>query len=187
MSARSIATLQTGVDDVYVEVNALQTLLRSITDEVLKSSLLDDFKEGIQGKLDSLMAKLESITTRTAAQKADLDELGKRMEALRMGPELECRTRTMPPNALPGAARLGGGDTDATPIATCEFKFVSWNTQKRRACRSRFVLRDFRYRYGCDVVCDLQYLQLHLVMWVLSYLGIGWSGYLGSGLTSIGR
>ena len=167
MSARSIATLQTGVDDVYVEVDALQILLRSITDELLKSSLLDDFKEGIQGKLDSLMGKLESITTRTAAQQADLQELGKRLQELQVrsaavsNSHIEHGSRTMPSAAGPASSRFSeGGGIDAVPVNSIackkKFRFVSWNAQKRPPGRLRQVLKELRHKFGCDTYAFLQ-------------------------------
>jgi hypothetical protein len=152
MSARSIATLQHGVDNVRVEVDALQAFLQSITDELLRSSLLDDFNVEILGKIDNLRQRLEGIVSRTAAQQAELQEqalslaqLGTRLQALQTeSPALSrCRSRTMPSSAAISSSRVSeGGDTDAAlrinhacnaqsdAHRPTKFTFVTWNCQK---------------------------------------------------------
>ena len=171
MSARSLATLQHGVDDVCVEVDALQTFLRSITDELLRNSLLDNFNVEILGKIDSLRQRLEGIVSSTAAQQADLQKLGERLQALQtQSPALSgCRSRTMPSSAAISSSRISeGGDTDAVSRINhacnvqsdahrlTKFTFVTWNSQKRPSSRSRYVLKDMRQRYGEHIFAFLQ-------------------------------
>ena len=107
MSSRSFASLQNGVDDVCVEVNALQSLLQSISDELLRNSLLEDFSADIRSKLDDLMNRLEGIGSKTASQQAELQDLSLRLQAVQQErpPDLPigCPSRTMSSTAASGA------------------------------------------------------------------------------------
>ena len=78
--AVALAALQHSAGNVDEEVASLQSLLRCIDTELHAAGV--DLGRELQDQLGILNRRLEEIASKMVAQKADLEELGKRVQAL---------------------------------------------------------------------------------------------------------